>query len=184
MASSKYYIRNPEEVYFLTSTVVDWVDVFTRPIYKDIIVDSLRYCQSHKGLMLYGWVLMSNHLHLLVQAKEGKLLGDIMRDFKRFTANRLLEAVQFENESRKEWLMHKFEWNAKYKSSHEKYQFWQAGNHAKECFSFAYIEQKLNYIHQNPVRAAIVEYPEEYLYSSARNYVGKKGLLDITSIYG
>ncbi|WP_229598678.1 transposase [Runella limosa] len=111
MASSKYYIRNPEEVYFLTSTVVDWVDVFTRPIYKDIIVDSLRYCQSHKGLMLYGWVLMSNHLHLLVQAKEGKLLGDIMRDFKRFTANRLLEAVQFENESRKEWLMHKFEWN-------------------------------------------------------------------------
>jgi REP element-mobilizing transposase RayT len=184
MPSSKYYIRNPEEVYFLTSTVVDWFDVFTRPVYKEIIVDSLRFCKDRKGLIVYGWVLMTNHLHLLVQAEEGKKLGDIMRDFKRFTANRIIETIKLENESRKEWLLHKFEWNAKYKSSHEKYQFWQAGNQAKEGDSFTFIEQKLNYIHQNPVRAAIVEHPEEYLYSSARNYIDQKGLIDITSIYG
>lgn len=184
MPSSKYFIRNPEEVYFLTSTVVDWLDVFTRPVYKEIITDSLRFCQESKGLIVYGWVLMTNHLHLLVQAEEGKKLGDIMRDFKRFTANRIIDAIMQEGESRKEWLLHKFEWNAKYKSSHEKYQFWQAGNQAKECNSFEFIEQKLNYIHQNPVRAAIVDNPEDYLYSSARNYVGKQGLIKITSIYG
>ena len=68
MASSKYFIRNPKETYYLTSTVVDWVDVFTRPVYKQIIVDSLRFCQEKKGLIIYGWVLMSNYLHLLAQA--------------------------------------------------------------------------------------------------------------------
>ena len=68
MASSKYFIRNPKETYYLPSTVVDWVDVFTRPVYKQIIVDSLRFCQEKKGLIIYGWVLMSNYLHLLAQA--------------------------------------------------------------------------------------------------------------------
>lgn len=184
MASSKYFIRNPEETYYLTMTVVDWMDVFTRPVYKDIILDSLHFCQEKKGLINYGWVLMTNHLHLLAQAEKGKKLGDIIRDFKRFTANRLIEAIQRENESRKEWLLHKFEWNAKFKSSHEKYQFWQAGNHAKECYTTDFTVQKLMYLHDNPVRAGIVEYPEEYLYSSAQNYAGKKGLLEITNWYG
>ena len=184
MASTKYFIKNPEEIYYLTSTVVDWVDVFTRPAYKQIVVDSLKFCQEKKGLILYGWVLMTNHLHLLAQAQEGKKLGDIIRDFKRFTANQIIAKVREENESRSEWLLHKFEWNAKYKSSHEHYQFWQAGNYAKECFSFSFAEQKLIYLHENPVRAGIVEHPEEYLYSSARNYTLKKGLLEITDLYG
>ena len=184
MASSKYFIRNPEETYYLTSTVVDWVDVFTRPVYKQIIVDSLRFCQDKKGLIIYGWVLMSNHLHLLAQAQESQNLANIIRDFKRFTANQIIEAIQEENESRREWLLHKFEWNAKYKSSHEHYQFWQAGNHSKECFSFEFMEQKLHYLHQNPVRAAIVTYPDEYLHSSASNYTQQKGLLDVTNLYG
>jgi putative transposase len=184
MASTKYFIKNPEETYFLTMTVVDWVDVFTRPVYKDIITDSLKFCQEKKGLIVYGWVLMTNHLHLLVQAEEGKFLGDIIRDFKRFTANNIIKAVQTEPESRKEWLLHKFEWNAKFKSSHEHYQFWQPGNHAKECLTADFAHQKLNYIHDNPVRMGIVEYPEEYLYSSARNYVRKKGVIEITDLFG
>ncbi len=181
MASSKYFIRNPEETYFLTMTVVDWVDVFTRPVYKDIIADSLQFCQEKKGLVVYSWVLMTNHLHLLVQVEQGKKLGDIIRDFKRFTANNIIEAIKSENESRREWLLHKFEWNTKFKSSHEHYQFWQAGNHAKECFTAEFIKEKLYYIHENPVRAGIIEYPEDYLYSSARNYAGKQGRIPITN---
>jgi putative transposase len=184
MASRKYFIRNPEATHFLTLTVVDWVDVFTRPVYKKIITDSLIFCQEKKGLIVYGWVLITNHLHLLVQAEENKNLGDIIRDFKRFTANNILKAIQNEPESRREWLMHKFEWNAKFKSSHEHYQFWQAGNQAKECITAEFTQQKLAYLHDNPVRAGIVEYPDEYLYSSARNYARKIGIIPITNWYG
>ena len=83
MPSEQYFVRNENEMYFITSTIVEWVDVFTRPVYKNIIVDSLKYCQEHKGLDIYAWVLMSNHLHAIVSAREGYKLSDILRDFNR-----------------------------------------------------------------------------------------------------
>ena len=83
MPSEQYFVRNENEMYFITSTIVEWVDIFTRPVYKNIIVDSLKYCQEHKGLDIYAWVLMSNHLHAIVSAREGYKLSDILRDFNR-----------------------------------------------------------------------------------------------------
>ncbi|MET3540697.1 REP element-mobilizing transposase RayT [Pontibacter aydingkolensis] len=71
----------PGGLYFLTMTVVDWVNIFTRPVYKHIIVDALRFCQENKGLRLHAWVLMSNHLHLIASTAEDKNLSDILRDF-------------------------------------------------------------------------------------------------------
>ena len=167
--------------YFMTLTVVDWVDVFTRPVYKHIIVDSLKYCQEAKGLEIYGWVLMSNHLHLLASAiKEGITMSDILRDFKKFTSKKIVETVlQEPTESRKQWMMYRFEFAGKYNSKIKDYKFWQDGNDAKEIFSATFFEQKFQYIHENPVRAEIVEYPEDYLYSSARNYARKLALLDV-----
>jgi putative transposase len=100
MPSEQYYVQNENETYFITSTIVDWVDVFTRPIYRDIIVDSLKYCQASKGLDIYGWVLMSNHLHAIVEARDGFKLSDILRDFKKFTSKRIIEAIKQEPESR------------------------------------------------------------------------------------
>ncbi len=88
MASSQYFIRNPYETHFLTMTVVDWVDVFTRDAYKTILVDSLRFCQEKKGLVLFGWCLMSKHLHALAAAKPGYELSDIVRDCKKFTSKK------------------------------------------------------------------------------------------------
>lgn len=90
MPSEQYFIRNENEVYFITSTIVEWVDVFTRPVYKQIIVDSLQYCQESKGLDVYAWVLMSNHLHAIVSAREGYQLSDILRDFKKYTSKRII----------------------------------------------------------------------------------------------
>ena len=183
MPSEQYFVRNENALYFITSTIVDWVDVFTRPVYRQIIVDSLRYCQTHKGLDIYGWVLMSNHLHALVAAREGYKLSDILRDFKKFTSKKIVQAIENEPESRREWMLYRFEYAGKYRRNIDKYKVWQDGNHAKECFSAQFTEEKLRYIHDNPVRALLVEVPEHYLFSSARNYARLSGLLDVKSIW-
>lgn len=166
--------------YFMTMTVVDWVDVFIRPIYKDIIVNALQYCQQAKGLEIYGWVLMTNHLHLMASARNREItMSDILRDFKKYTSKRIVEAVQAERESRRNWLLYRFEYAGKYAPKNKIYKFWQDGNEAKEIRTPEFYQQKLTYLHDNPVRAGIVEYPDEYLYSSARNYARKPGLIDV-----
>ena len=168
--------------YFLTLTVVDWVDVFTRPCYKDLMVESIQYCQQHKGLELYAWVLMTNHVHLIASAQEHTSLSDILRDLKKFTSKALVKAIAEEPESRRQWMLYRFEFAGKYNPKIKDYKFWQDGNEAKEIFTNPFLLQKLNYLHDNPVRAGIVDYPEDYLYSSARNYAGKQGLLDVIVI--
>jgi len=168
--------------YFLTLTVVDWVDIFTRPIYKHIIVDSLKYCQDNKGLILFSWCLMSNHLHLIAGTKEGFNLSDILRDFKKFTNKEIIYTIQNTNESRSKWILNRFEFAGKYDPKIKEFKFWQDGNEAKEIHSTPFMEQKLNYIHQNPVKAEIVSNPEDYLFSSARNYRGMPGLLKVEII--
>lgn len=179
MASHQHFIRNQNELYFLTLTVVEWVDVFTRREHKLKITDSLRYCQKEKGLLLYGWCLMSNHLHLLAAAKDGFHLSDILRDLKKYTSKQLVNAIQFEPESRRDWMLYRFQYAGKFKRNIKEYKFWQDGNHAQECITHDFAMQKLHYIHQNPVRAMIVEEAEHYLFSSAQNYAGLKGLLEI-----
>jgi len=169
----------PGGLYFMTMTVVDWVDVFTRPVYRHIIVDALRFCQENKGLKLYAWVLMSNHLHLIAAAEEGKNLSDILRDFKQFTSRKIIATIQEEPESRRQWLLHRFEFNAKLNPKVRHYKVWQEGNEAKEIYSNDFLEQKLEYIHQNPVRAEWVNEPEHYRYSSAGNYADAGGLLQV-----
>ena len=122
---------------------------------------------------------MSNHLHLIAGAAEGKKLSDILRDFKKFSSKAIVKAIQEENESRKEWLLNRFSYAAANYIKTKNYKFWQDGNEAKELHTNAFMEQKLQYIHQNPVIAEIVTAPEHYLYSSALNYAGQKGLLDV-----
>lgn len=114
MPSEQYFVRNENETYFITSTIVDWVDIFTRPVYKQIIVDSLKYCQANKGLDIYALVLISNYLHAIVEAREGYKLSDILRDFKKFTSKRIIEAIKQEPESRRDWLLYRFEFAGKF----------------------------------------------------------------------
>lgn len=168
--------------YFLTLTVIEWIDIFTRPIYKQVIIESLSYCQKEKGLILYAWCVMSNHIHLIAEAKEGKKLSDILRDFKKHTSKKILQAIKEYPESRRDWILNIFKYAGRYNKKIKHYKFWQNGNEAKEIHSNEFMEQKLEYIHMNPVIAEIVEFPEDYLYSSARDYVGNKGLLEIIKI--
>ena len=100
-----YKIADGGAVYFITCTVNKRVDVFTRKLYTDIITESLNYCVDNKGLIIYGYVIMSNHVHLLVQAKEENL-SDILRDFKKFTSQTILRAIEEnKNESRRNWML-------------------------------------------------------------------------------
>lgn len=174
----KYTIQS-NGIYFLTFTVVDWLDVFTRRIYKDILVDSLRYCQHHKGLDIFAWCLMSNHVHVIASSSGQNSLSDIMRDLKKFTSKAIVTAIAETNESRKAWLLDRFAFRGRTNSKIKEYQFWQAGFHPIELVSNKFIDQKLHYIHHNPVEAGYVANPEDYLYSSAIDYSGGKGLLEV-----
>ena len=168
------------ELYFTTTTVVDWLDVFTRPRYKHIIVESLEYCQANKGLDIYAWVLMTNHLHMIVGTSGAASIGDVLRDFKKFTSKGVVKAIQEnEQESRQEWLLNRFRFRAANDKKITNFKFWQDDNYVETIISYDFYKQKLDYIHENPVRQEIVARAEDYLYSSARNYAGMDGLLKV-----
>ena len=177
--SQGYQIYDQNKPYYFTFQIVKWVDVFTRNEYKQIIVNSFDYCRRRKGLELYAYVIMTNHIHLIARAKEPFQLSDIICDFKKFTANQLLPLLQQPQESHSDWMMKRFEFAAREHQRNSHYQLWTHENHAIELFTQKVTQQKLDYIHNNPVRAGIVEKPEDYLYSSARNYAGLKAMMKI-----
>lgn len=139
----------------------------------DILINSIKYCQKNKGLKVYAWVIMTNHIHMIISSDKGNL-SDIIRDMKKFTASKIIDAIQNNHhESRKSWLL----WLLK---NDDKIIFWQEGYHGEEIISRSFYDTKLSYIHQNPVKARIVEKEEEYLYSSCADYYGnRKGLLEL-----
>lgn len=173
-----YKIRNQAATHFLTFTIVSWIDIFSRQRYRDIIMESLAYCRKEKGLLLSAFVIMSNHIHFIWRSADNDLSG-LIRDFKRHTSKRLTTSIQEEPESRRDWLLYMFRFHANQTNSNEMFKVWTGDNHPEEIHSAAFFNTKLNYIHQNPVRAGLVANPASYLYSSAANYEGRKGLIDI-----
>jgi REP element-mobilizing transposase RayT len=156
-----------EELNFVTLTVVDWLDIFTRRMYGDFVIKNLTYCQQNKGLRIYAYVIMTNHLHLIVKSKTNNL-PDILRDFKTFTSKELVKLIERNsNESRKRWMLKIFKEHGKQNKLNQNHQFWQNGNHPVALFSNKVIQQKIDYIHDNPVKAGFVDHPENYHYSSA-----------------
>lgn len=173
-----FVIRDQYKMHFVTFTIVDWVDVFSRKVYRDIFIDSLKFCRENKEMELFAYAVMSNHVHLIIRSRNGKL-SDLIRDIKKFTAQKILKEIMTTNESRKDWMLKRFEFSAKRNSKNSEYNFWQSGNHPEEIYSEKFMLTKLNYIHLNPVRAGIVAKASDYLYCSASNYVGKESLIEI-----
>jgi putative transposase len=181
MYSGGYKIRNKKSIYFISFAVVEWVDVFTRKDYSDIMVSSLRHCQEQKGLVLYAWCIMSNHVHLIVSAQNSNL-SDILRDLKTYTSKKIISAIEdHAGESRKEWMLSIFKQQSEKNSRNSYYQFWRQENAPIECYTPHFAAQKLNYLHNNPVAAGIVKKPEDYIYSSAAAYRNHRnnGLLEV-----
>ena len=176
---SAYQIKDQGGTYYLTLQIVGWVDVFTRKENKDIIIENLKYCQEHKGLLIYAFVIMSNHIHLIVRS-ETESLSDTIGDFKKHVS-KILKKQLLENrkESRRDWMKVVFEYHAKFNKRVGGFQLWTHDNYAILLDTEVKFESRENYIHLNPVRAGIVRNPEDYLYSSAGFYYGKEILLEI-----
>ena len=172
MGRSRYKITNPEAPHFITLTVLHWIPAFTRPETVEIIFGSLRFLMKD-GMQVFAYVILENHLHLVVQSSA--LDRDITR-LKSFTAKRLIAYLDENNISRI------LEQLAFYKKAHKgdrAYQFWQEGVHPEWIQNEAMMRQKVEYIHQNPVKRGYVDVAEHWRYSSARNYAGKEGLLKV-----
>lgn len=211
---SRYYpgafvAFQPDSIFFVTITVIDWVDVFTREEYKNILVQSLDHCRRKKGLHIHAWVVMTNHIHLIVSHRHGKeKIATTIGDFKKYTAKQIINAIM-ENaqESRKKWMLSHFEedsikanddascsvskTNGRTESCQPTatkpdgsvhYHLWQRGYHSFCISNIKMIRQKIDYLHANPIRAGIVDKPWDYRYSSCRSYAGERGLLEIDHI--
>jgi putative transposase len=180
--SRKYKIRDQEKIYFVSFAVVYWIDVFIRNEYKEILLDSLRYCQKEKGLEVYAWCIMTSHVHLII-GSEGDKIENILRDFKSFTSTQMRKAIQNNNiESRREWMLWMMKRAGIKNSNNNDFQFWQQHNHPIELWDNYMMQQKLDYIHNNPVEAGFVFNPQEYIYSSCLDYSGGNGPLGIILI--
>lgn len=173
-----YKIDDQHAMYYCTFQVVYWIDVFSRIAYRDILMDSLRECRREKGLKVHAYVIMSNHVHCIISSEKTDL-STIIQAFKSFTSRTIIQAIKDNPESRREWMLWMFERAAKKHKRNTKYQLWTHENQPKEIITSQFVEQKLAYIHENPVRAGLVQEPHHYLYSSARNYAGLPGLLKI-----
>lgn len=168
--SRKYKFKEKDGAYFISFATVFWIDVFTRMEYFDIMINSLDYCRKKKGMIIFGYCIMPSHIHLIFRAANENP-SDLTRDFKGFTSKQILNAIKENNqESRKEWLFWMFKQAGKRNSNVQTYQFWQQHNQPIEIWSLKVFEQKLNYIHQNPVESGFVQQPFEWKYSSAKNY--------------
>ena len=157
---SRYLIHEPDRAHFITCTIVEWLPVFNSAACCEIVVNSLAYCQKQKGLKIYAWVILDNHLHAILAALD---LSSVLRDFKSFTALKIIEQLGLEN---RHWLLNQLGY---YCSEHksQRYQIWQEGSHPQSIQTDEVMLQKLNYLHHNPVKRSMVVAPEHWRYSSA-----------------
>lgn len=169
--------RNINRKYFLTLTVLEWIDIFTKEDYFAALSESLNFCIANKCLIVNGYVFMINHIHLLVDTKEEKYLADIIRDFKRHTTREIVNLIKQDNRSYIRRLLYK----SFRKKGRNQLQIWQPSNWAEVVESSWFFEQKLEYIHDNPVMKGYVNDPCEWRYSSAKEYyLGEKGPVMVT----
>ena len=180
--SRKYKFGDSDKLYFISFAVVNWIDVFVRKEYKDVVLESWKYCQENKGLEIYGWIIMPSHVHMIISSKENKL-EDIVRDMKSHTSTALRKGIKnHAAESRREWVTWMMERAGKENGNNNDWQFWQQHNKPIQLQSIEMFHQTLDYIHNNPVEAGFVDKAEDWLYSSARDFHGKKGLIDFSYI--
>jgi REP element-mobilizing transposase RayT len=173
---TRYQILESDSVYFITSTIVEWIPVFTKKEYFEIIVNSLSYCRENKGLKLYAYVILDNHVHLISTADN---LTQTIKDFKSYTAREIIKTAKADN---KKWLLNQLEFYKKKYKKDSKYQVWQEGYHPQMITREEVFKQKVEYIHNNPVKKGLVEEVDHWIYSSARNYLCGEGRIEIDLI--
>jgi len=177
--SEKYKTAEKEKAYFATFTITEWVKVLQDHSGKMIIVDAIKYYQKQRGLVLYAFCIMPNHVHIIAQSNGTETLSAVLRDLKKYTSKAITKKLEIENSDDGNKALSIFKTAGEKLKRITKYKVWQDGNRPKVLYSNKFIWQKLNYIHNNPVEAGLVESAENYLYSSARNYADMESVLDV-----
>jgi len=153
--SRKYKFSDNDKLYFVSFAVINWIDLFVRRQYNDIVTESLAFCQKEKGLELYGWCIMPSHVHLII-GSDSNALQNIMRDLKRHTSETLHHAIkQNKVESRREWMLWMMNRAGEKNSNNTGFQLWQQHNQPIELSTNKIAHQKLNYMPARPVRRAL-----------------------------
>lgn len=153
-------------IFYITSVVYNRIKIFSRPSFIIPILDSLNYYRYQYSCKLIGFVIMFDHIHLLLYPEKVESITEFMRDFKRFTSGRITRQAKVEGIT--DWI-ESFEIAGK-ETERAEYKVWQDSFWEQTIYTEKFLEQKLDYIHMNPVRAGIVESAVEYPYSSCRNY--------------
>jgi REP element-mobilizing transposase RayT len=166
MTSLRINSDNENSMHFLTLTVIEWIDIFAKPQYGDVIIDSLKFCQKNKRLKLFEYVIMTNHIHLIVKAEENKL-SQIISDFKKYTTRKILKLLESD---RRGYILNLIKNSFAKKKDYEN-QIWQRENYPEIITSEKFLFEKIKYIHNNPVKKNYVTLPENWFYSSARNRI-------------
>ncbi|MGB3208022.1 MAG: hypothetical protein WBB28_23820 [Crinalium sp.] len=175
MGRSRYHVLG-EQPHFITCTVVNWIPLFSKIELAQIIFDSLSFLQRKERLRLYGYVLMENHLHLIASATN---LSREIGNFKSFTARSIIDWLK---EKQQKHILDQLKF---YKLQHkvdQEYQVWQEGFHPQAILNEQMFQQKLDYIHNNPLKRGYVDDPAHWRYSSYRNYIDQPGLLQVDVI--
>ena len=172
---SSYKIFSSETPYFLTATIVNWISIFTKQRYFQIIIDALEFSRKTKNLKVLAFVILDNHIHLILQHPE---LAKVFKEFKQFTARKIIKTLNNDNN---EWMLNELSfWKKKHKTN-SNFQVWQESSHPQEIFAEDVFLQKLEYIHNNPIKRGFVRKPEYWKFSSAINYIegNEKGEIEI-----
>jgi REP element-mobilizing transposase RayT len=167
--SQRYKVIDSTVPTFVTITIIDWVDVFIRPVYFRILDDALNYCVDHKNLNIHAYVYMSSHIHMIVSSNHNEL-QDIIRDFKKHTSKQIIQTIKEYPESRREWLLAKFSYAANRVKNGNNFKVWKDGFHPVILDSHLKIEQRINYIHCNPVVSELVYHERDWKNSSYAAY--------------
>ena len=167
MPVPKIHPENENKIHFLTFTTIEWIDIFTKPPYFQLLLNSMEYCRNNLGLMVYGYVFMTNHIHVIWQAKIGYQLSQIVLSYKRFTTEKIEALIKEDNRKHIAGLIG----TSFFKKPGNRFQVWRDYNYPEVIETDIFLQEKLNYIHNNPAKKRYVEKPENWLYSSAKFYV-------------
>jgi putative transposase len=162
---SRYRVHELHTAHFITATTVAWLPIFTKAARCDIVIEALQFCRAHKGLKIHAWVILDNHLHAILAAPG---LSRVLADFKRHAARRLIEHLQTEN---CDWLLNQLQYFRAAHKVESEHQLWQEGSHPQAILGDEMMLQKLDYLHNNPVKRGLVASPEHWLYSSAHEWL-------------
>ncbi len=168
-------------VYYITTVIYKRLPIFKRPSFIIPLYDSLLFYRYKQNYKIYGYVIMPDHIHLLIHPHGKATVADIMRDYKEFTSKRIIRQAEVENNM--EWVT-AFQ-KAGQETGRSDNKVWQDSYWDVEIFSTKFLRQKLNYIHNNPVRAELVASPQDYPYSSFRNYeLDEEWFIEIDRAWG